>query len=204
MTFSTRASGNISPAAERMRIDQNGNVGIGTTSPGAAYKLDVNGTIHAATGVVFPDGITQTVAFQSCQLRSRLCRVGGCEWGQDEVRTGRHPGYRSRRAGQIPQIESGVFDAGCGDLFDQAGFVGRLHPQDAETNKTEVPMAMVGRVPTKVSAENGPIKVGDLLVASSTHGLRHERHRPQPAHRSRDRQSSRLARFPDPVSSWCW
>ena len=31
-------------------------------------------------------------------------------------------------------------------------------------------MAMVGRVPTKVSAENGPIRVGDLLVTSSTMG----------------------------------
>lgn len=28
----------------------------------------------------------------------------------------------------------------------------------------------MGRVPTKVSAENGPIKVGDLLVTSSTMG----------------------------------
>jgi hypothetical protein len=31
-------------------------------------------------------------------------------------------------------------------------------------------MAMVGRVPTKVSAENGPIQVGALLVSSSTPG----------------------------------
>ena len=31
-------------------------------------------------------------------------------------------------------------------------------------------MAMVGRVPTKVSAENGPIQVGDMLVSSSTVG----------------------------------
>ena len=29
---------------------------------------------------------------------------------------------------------------------------------------------MVGIVPCKVSAENGPIKVGDLLVTSSTPG----------------------------------
>ena len=28
-------------------------------------------------------------------------------------------------------------------------------------------MAMVGIVPTKVTAENGPIEVGDLLVSSS-------------------------------------
>ena len=31
-------------------------------------------------------------------------------------------------------------------------------------------MAMVGVVPTKVSAENGPIKRGDLLVTSSASG----------------------------------
>ena len=31
-------------------------------------------------------------------------------------------------------------------------------------------MAMTGIVPTKVSAENGPIKAGDLLVSSSTLG----------------------------------
>jgi hypothetical protein len=31
-------------------------------------------------------------------------------------------------------------------------------------------MAMIGIVPVKVSAENGPIKVGDLLVSSSLPG----------------------------------
>ncbi len=34
----------------------------------------------------------------------------------------------------------------------------------------EVPMAVVGIVPCKVSAENGPIQAGDLLVTSSTPG----------------------------------
>jgi hypothetical protein len=36
--------------------------------------------------------------------------------------------------------------------------------------KQEVPMAVVGIVPCKVSAENGAIEVGDLLVASFTPG----------------------------------
>jgi hypothetical protein len=36
--------------------------------------------------------------------------------------------------------------------------------------KEEVPMAMTGIVPTKVSAENGAIKPGDLLVTSSKPG----------------------------------
>jgi hypothetical protein len=37
--------------------------------------------------------------------------------------------------------------------------------------KTSVPVALSGRVPVKVSAENGPISAGDMLTASSTPGL---------------------------------
>ncbi len=47
--------------AERMRIDSNGNFGIGTTAP--AYKLDVNGTINATAilvnGIAVGTGGTQ-------------------------------------------------------------------------------------------------------------------------------------------------
>ncbi|MBI1742162.1 hypothetical protein HYR54_03740 [Candidatus Acetothermia bacterium] len=42
------------------------------------------------------------------------------------------------------------------------------HIDDSLTG--EVPVAVVGIVPTKVSAENGPIQIGDLLVSSSTPG----------------------------------
>ena len=46
---------------ERMRITKDGNVGIGTTSPG--QKLTVAGTIESTTGgIKFPDGSTQTTA----------------------------------------------------------------------------------------------------------------------------------------------
>jgi hypothetical protein len=39
-----------------------------------------------------------------------------------------------------------------------------------ETVANEIPLAIVGIVPCKVSAENGPIQPGDLLVSSSTPG----------------------------------
>ena len=33
-----------------------------------------------------------------------------------------------------------------------------------------IPMGIIGVLPTKISAENGPIGIGDLLVTSSTPG----------------------------------
>jgi hypothetical protein len=40
----------------------------------------------------------------------------------------------------------------------------------SRVDKDEVPVAIVGIVPTKDSATNGPIRVGDLLTTSSTPG----------------------------------
>jgi hypothetical protein len=37
-----------------------------------------------------------------------------------------------------------------------------------ELDPDEIPVAMVGRVPVKISNENGPIKIGDRLTASKT------------------------------------
>ena len=56
----------------------------------------------------------------------------------------------------------------AGIYSTRPGFVGGRGPDGDEENK--VPMAVVGIVPCKVSAENGPIQQGDLLVTSSTPG----------------------------------
>jgi len=48
------------------------------------------------------------------------------------------------------------------------GFLGGSSDDDDQTGK--VPLAVVGVVPVKASAENGAIQPGDLLVASSTPG----------------------------------
>ena len=39
-----------------------------------------------------------------------------------------------------------------------------------QSDDNEVPLAMVGIVPCRVSTENGPIRRGDLLVTSSIPG----------------------------------
>jgi hypothetical protein len=48
--------------------------------------------------------------------------------------------------------------------------LGSTRKIDAESAIDEVPLAVVGIVPCKVTTENGPIKAGDLLVTSSLPG----------------------------------
>jgi hypothetical protein len=57
----------------------------------------------------------------------------------------------------------------AGVYSTKPGFIGSSHPME-ERRPDEVPLAVVGIAPCKVSAENGPIGRGDLLVTSSTPG----------------------------------
>jgi hypothetical protein len=59
----------------------------------------------------------------------------------------------------------------AGIYSTKPGVVGRRQTTDPKISTTEIPMAMVGIVPTKVSAENGAISRGDLLVTSSIPGF---------------------------------
>lgn len=58
----------------------------------------------------------------------------------------------------------------AGVYSTKPGMIGSSHPMDAKQREDEVPLALIGRVPCKVSTENGPISIGDLLVSSSTPG----------------------------------
>jgi hypothetical protein len=60
MSLATTTNGTTA-RTERMRIDNTGNVGIGTSTP--AFPLSVNGVVQSMTGGFrFPDGTTQTTA----------------------------------------------------------------------------------------------------------------------------------------------
>jgi hypothetical protein len=57
----------------------------------------------------------------------------------------------------------------AGIYSTKPGVLATAHKMD-ETTANEIPLAIVGIVPCKVSAENGAIQPGDLLVTSSTPG----------------------------------
>jgi len=58
----------------------------------------------------------------------------------------------------------------AGIYSTKPGILATTHAMDDARLAGEVPLAVVGIVPCKVTAENGPIGVGDLLVASSHAG----------------------------------
>jgi hypothetical protein len=58
----------------------------------------------------------------------------------------------------------------AGIYSTRPGMLGSTRTVDEPPAKDEVPLAVVGIVPCKVTTENGAIQVGDLLVTSSTPG----------------------------------
>ena len=58
----------------------------------------------------------------------------------------------------------------AGIYSTKPGVVATIHGSEDRSLQREIPMAIIGIVPCKVSAENGPISRGDLLVTSSTPG----------------------------------
>lgn len=58
----------------------------------------------------------------------------------------------------------------AGIYSTKPGMLGTTRRVEESAPQNEVPLAVVGIVPCKVTAENGSIQIGDLLVASSTPG----------------------------------
>lgn len=158
--------------AMRMVVDGSGNVGIGTTSPGA--KLEVNGNILLTAGsgasMTYPDGTVQSTAWNGV--------LSGGDYAESVKVSGDRKKYEPGDVLVIDPASEGNFlkssapysTAVTGIYSTKPGVVGRRQLTARANMKEEVPMAMTGIVPTKVSAENGPIKPGDLLVTSSKSG----------------------------------
>lgn len=113
------------------------------------FRVNVSGTVYA-------DGSYSTPASDFAEM---LLAVEGLEPG--DVLVIGPDGKLVRSTEPYQPTVVGVYST-------QPGFVGGSE-QDGDTTG-KVPLAIVGIVPVKASAENGPIRPGDLLVASSTPG----------------------------------
>lgn len=156
--------------SQHMVITGYGNVGIGTASPGAT--LEVNGnvklTANSGASIAFADGTVQSTAYTGVVCGGDFAEsvdVSGqrkkYEPGDVLVLTSHGEGDVARSAEPYSTLVAGIYST-------KPGYVGRRLTTPKSTD--EIPMAMIGIVPTKVSAENGPIRRGDLLVTASLNG----------------------------------
>jgi hypothetical protein len=140
------ATNGITTAAERMRIDSSGNVGIGM-SPDAQYRLDVNGSVRVSGNIAAK---YQDVA----------------EWV---------PASRALPAGTVVTLDptksnhveasSQAYDTRvAGVVSEQPGIT------LGESGENKVLVATTGRVRVTVDASRAPIHIGDLLVTSDMPG----------------------------------
>ena len=161
----------LTNGTQSMTITSSGNVGIGTTSPGAA--LEVNGTgikltANSGGSMTYADGSVQTTAWNGV--------LNGGDYAEDMRATGKKEKYGPGDVLVLAQGDNTDVQKSAepystmvaGIYATKPGVVGRR--EEVAKSADNIPMAMVGVVPTKVSAENGPIRKGDLLVTASMSG----------------------------------
>ena len=191
---------NVSATGDSAFATSSGAVGIGTSTPNASSKLDVAGEIHSsstATGFFLGGGawvdnwarLTTDAGGTYHALKvGKLWAAGALRYDLAEVtpvkeedilsrgeavvidksKGGKHKGWKVTRSTR--PFDTSVF--GIVSSYGQASMVigGDVAPENAAKTKDRLPVALVGRVKAKVSAENGPIKTGDALTTSSTPG----------------------------------
>jgi hypothetical protein len=116
-----------------------------------------------STGKGFFEGGTQTGGADFAE--SVAVAIGGNHYGPADVLV-----LDPTADSQLTLANKPYSTLVAGIYSTKPGVLASAHKMDAPASVGEIPLAIVGIVPCKVSAENGPIRRGDLLVTSSTPG----------------------------------
>jgi len=130
--------------------------------------LDVSGAIHTSTALYLPDGTKQTTAWTGVLCGGDYAEAVSASGSKKSYEPGDVLVLASNKNGSVQKASEAYSTMVAGIYATKPGVIGRR--ESLPKGDDNIPMAMVGIVPTKVSAENGAIHQGDLLVTSSTQG----------------------------------
>ena len=133
-----------------------GGILLGSTGLNNLFRVDGNGTVYADGGFQ-PNGADFAESMAVVGDRSKY---GAGDLLVIAPSANRHLALARER---YSSLVAGIYST-------KPGMLGSTRRVDETADTDEVPLAVMGIVPCKVSAENGPIQVGDLLVSSSTPG----------------------------------
>jgi hypothetical protein len=159
--------------SEPIDFSTSGNVGIGTgqTSIPSA-RLEVNGNVKLTTNsgasITFADGTSQYTAWTGVLCGGDYAEAVQGAGSRSQYGPGDVLELSSDEGNDVQKASEPYSTMVAGIYATKLGVIGKREAL-TKTNDS-LPMAMVGIVPTKVSAENGPIRKGDMLVSSSTPG----------------------------------
>ena len=126
--------------------------------------LSVNGTIS------FQDGTLQHTAWRGVLNGGDYAEAVDLSEPAQNYAPGDLIIADSKSSGRFRKSDEPYSRLVSGVYATKPGALGRRQSLD-ESSVSEIPMAMVGIVPTKVTTDNGSIQVGDLLVSSSIPGV---------------------------------
>jgi hypothetical protein len=162
-------SGSLNPL---VTFQGGGNVGIGTSTPGSALEVLGNVTLTQGKGgsITYQDGSVQSVAWNGVLQGGDYAESVDVSGDRAEYEPGDVLVVDRKAEGRFLKSSQPYSTAVMGIYSTRPGVVGRRQKSDRSHMAEEVPMAMIGVVPTKVTDEGGPIEPGDLLVTSSKPG----------------------------------
>lgn len=175
LNFEEGTNGNV-----RVTLQQGGNVGIGTTNQfgsgtgviGLANATADPSTNPIAGGVLYASG----GALKWRGSAGTVTQIAAADYAEDMPYTGEAPDAAEVVA--VSNIPNPSGDGAYNKFFIEKAttaydphLIGVVSSFSDLANKTEAtrPIALVGRVPVKISEENGPVAIGDYLTASATH-----------------------------------